>query len=337
MRFAPSEEQAQLQEVAQAFLAEHPSPAWETVVDEQGWHAIAIPEAYGGFGYGIMELSMVAQELGRSLAAVPLLPCAISASAIAAAGSEAQCARWLAPMATGARAFMAFDTRQIEVIPSGSSEWRLTGTVLAPGAAGAAFGLLVTAHGVFVVSREDLQIHPQPSLDPTRPVDRIQIDATCTEAQRLPSQAAAAALDRGLVLLAAEAVGAAEACLDESVSYAKLRTQFGKPIGTFQAIQHKCADMLLQVESARSATWYAAWAADQHADDLALAARTARAYAGDALFACAAENIQIHGGVGFTWEHSAHRYLRRARADRQLLMTPAACRAALAAHLLGEA
>ena len=141
------------------------------------------------------------------------------------------------------------------------------------------------------------------------------------------------ALEQGSAMVAAPAVGGAEATLDKAVAYAKVRQQFGKPIGSFQAIKHLCADMLVRVESARSATWYAAWALASNADDQPLATRTAKAYATDAFFACAADNIQVHGGIGFTWEHDAHLYFKRAHALRALLGHPREHRAVIARAL----
>ena len=135
----------------------------------------------------------------------------------------------------------------------------------------------------------------------------------------------------------ARGMGAAEAILEMAVDYAKVRQQFGEPIGSFQAIQHKCANMMVAVESARSAAWYAAWAVDSEADDARLAARTAKAMASQALMDCAGENIQIHGGIGFTWEHDAHLYFKRAQSTLGLLGSPQVHREAVAANLLGAA
>jgi len=150
--------------------------------------------------------------------------------------------------------------------------------------------------------------------------------------------AAAEILERTLrlaaVALAAEQVGAAQKCLDMSVEYAKLRVQFGRPIGSFQAIKHKCADMLLEVESARSAAYYAAWAAADGSDELPLLASLAKAYCSDAFANAATENIQIHGGIGFTWEHDAHLYYRRAKSTEQFLGSPSEHRELLAQRLL---
>jgi alkylation response protein AidB-like acyl-CoA dehydrogenase len=130
-------------------------------------------------------------------------------------------------------------------------------------------------------------------------------------------------LDLARIALAAEQVGAAEKCLDMSVEYAKVRQQFGRPIGSFQAIKHKCADMLMRIESARSAAFYASALASQGETDLQEAASSAKAYCSDTFFRCAAENIQIHGGIGFTWEHGAHLYFKRAKASEILLGDPA--------------
>jgi alkylation response protein AidB-like acyl-CoA dehydrogenase len=143
----------------------------------------------------------------------------------------------------------------------------------------------------------------------------------------------ARSLDLATVALCAEQVGGAQRCLDLSVAYAKQRQQFGRPIGSFQAIKHKCANMLLLVESARSAAYYAGWAAAEGEPDLPALAALAKAYGSEAYFRCAAEAIQIHGGVGFTWEYDPHLYFKRARASESLLGTPAQHRERLARHI----
>ena len=140
-------------------------------------------------------------------------------------------------------------------------------------------------------------------------------------------------LDLAAVALAAEQVGGAQKCLDMSVEYAKVRVQFGRPIGSFQAIKHKCADMLLEVESAKSAAYYAGWAAAEDSDELPVVASLAKAYCSDAYFHAAAENIQIHGGIGFTWEHDAHLYFKRAKSSELLLGDPTYHRELLAQRI----
>ncbi|MDX1691906.1 MAG: acyl-CoA dehydrogenase, partial [Acidimicrobiia bacterium] len=137
-------------------------------------------------------------------------------------------------------------------------------------------------------------------------------------------------LERAVVAVAFEQVGGAQACLDMSVAYAKVRVQFGRPIGSFQAIKHKCADMLVQVESAKSAAYYAGWAAAEDPDELHVVGPLAKSFCSEAYFFCAAENIQVHGGIGFTWEHDAHLFFKRAKTDELLFGTPAEHRAVLA-------
>ncbi len=334
MRFAPTEEQEQLQEAARGWLSDAPNPSWEQLMEEQGWPAIAIAEDFGGFGFGFVELALVSEEIGRALAPVPLLSSAgLAAGAIHTGGTQAQKTEWLGAIAEGSRAALAYEGNvRAERTESG---WHLTGTAqrVIDGSE-ANFLIVATDQGLFHV--DVWQATSTESIDPTRPLASCTFDCTVSEDARLPHGDLQQALMRGWVLQAAEAVGAAEACMDLAVEYAKVRTQFGKPIGSFQAIKHKCADLLLLVESARSATWYAAWALDAGAEDAALAARTAVAYAGDALFKCAGDSIQIHGGIGFTWEHRCHEYFRRARADQQLLGHPREHRAAIATRLLGE-
>jgi len=142
-----------------------------------------------------------------------------------------------------------------------------------------------------------------------------------------------AALNVALVVLAAEQVGGAAACLDMAVEYAKIRHQFGRPIGSFQAIKHTCADMFVAVESARSASYYAGWAASHSEEEIAVVAPLAKAYCSDAYFRCSADAIQIHGGIGFTWEHDAHLYFKRARSSEVLLGDPASHRERVALQL----
>ena len=143
-------------------------------------------------------------------------------------------------------------------------------------------------------------------------------------------QALQETLSRAVVALAFEQVGGAQQCLDMAVEYAKVRVQFGRPIGSFQAIKHKCADMLVQVESAKSAAYYAGWAAAEDPEELRIVGPLAKSYCSEAYFHCAAENIQVHGGIGFTWEHDAHLYFKRAKTDELLFGTPAQHRAVLA-------
>jgi alkylation response protein AidB-like acyl-CoA dehydrogenase len=164
-------------------------------------------------------------------------------------------------------------------------------------------------------------------MDATRRLAEIELDGVrVAAADRLgPEGSGAESLDQILrlagIALAAEQLGGAQRCLDMAVEYATVRTQFSRPIGSFQAIKHKCADMLVMVESARSAVYYAGWAAAQADDELPLLAPATQAYASEAYFHCAAENIQIHGGIGFTWEHDAHLYFKRAKASGWLLGT----------------
>jgi alkylation response protein AidB-like acyl-CoA dehydrogenase len=140
-------------------------------------------------------------------------------------------------------------------------------------------------------------------------------------------------LEKAVVALAAEQVGGAQKCLEMSVDYAKTRHQFGRPIGSFQAIKHKCADMLVQVESAKSAAYYAAWAASEDSEELPIVSPLAKSFCSEAYFFCAAENIQIHGGIGFTWEHDAHLYFKRAKSSELLFGDPAYHRSRLADRL----
>ena len=192
---------------------------------------------------------------------------------------------------------------------------------------------------LFVVPGDDVARRPLATMDTTRKQAEITLDSL-----RLPDDAMLGAegdgwpvlarvLDLASVALAAEAVGGAERSLEMAVEYAKTRVQFGRPIGSFQAIKHKCADMLLEVESAKSASAYAAWAAQEDADELAVVAPLAKSYCTEAFFHCASENIQIHGGIGFTWEHDAHLYFKRAKSTELLFGDPVYHRELLARRL----
>lgn len=366
MRFAFTEEQQTLQEVAREFLSEFSNTeavrkimetdagwdlaVWDRMTEEQGWQALVIPEEYEGWGFGPLELAAVMEEMGRAMFTSPFFATVcLAAQALIETGTETQKATWLPQIAAGSlRATLAFcepgggwrfDDIAATATQNGDG-WVLNGTkayVLDGHTAGL---ILIAARDpgttgeqglrLYLVDAqaEGLEIEAEQTLDQTRRMATLRLHDVEVDAH---SQSAGGAteiergLDRARVALAAEQVGGAEATLDMAVDYAKVRKQFGRPIGSFQAIKHKCADMLMWVESARSAALYAAWASANEPGSLTEAAAVAQATCADALFRCAGENIQIHGGIGFTWEHDAHLYFKRARASKTLLGTPRDC------------
>jgi len=356
MQFALDEDQLAFQELARKFLADRASSertraamesalgwdpeVWSELVAEQGWTALGIPEAYGGFGFGQVALAVMMEEAGRRLLCAPLFSTVyLGTSAILSCGSEDQKERWLAAIAGGElRATLAWSGG--DAAPASAANNALTGEVSHVIDGGSAELLLIPADdggglALYAVRADapGVTVTHSPSLDSTR--RRATVTLTGAAAERLPGDRAAIdrALDIARVGLAAEQLGGAEACMDMAVEYAKVREQFGRAIGSFQAIKHKCADMLLLVESARSAVWSAAWTAENDPEGLAVAAAIAQAYCSDAYFKCAAENIQIHGGIGFTWEHDAHFYFKRARASADLLGSAGWHRERIAQHL----
>ena len=347
-----SEEQELLHRTAREFLAEHATPKrarevmegpdaysaelWRRIA-ELGWTGLALPESYGGSGLGLLELVIVAENLGRVLAPVPFLPTAIAAGLLLEAGSQEQCARWLPGIARGAAlASLALagesgseELEEVQLAARRSAGgWRLDGVKGFVPDAAASDLLVVVARGeaglaLFAVPRDTpgVAVEALKSIDRLRPVYAVRFrDAALPAAARLGDGGDAGprlerALDRARVVTCAEMLGAAEKCLEDAVAYARQRTQFGRPIGAYQAIKHACADMLLDVEASRSITYYAAWAVDGGEAEAPLAAAMAKAYVGEAFRRTAAANIQIHGGAGFTWEADCHLYFKRATSD----------------------
>jgi alkylation response protein AidB-like acyl-CoA dehydrogenase len=322
--------------------------------NELGLQSLHIPEAYGGQGYSFVELVVVLEEMGRALLCAPYFASVcLAANAILNAGTEEQKAALLPGIASGETiATLAFtepsgkwDANGItmEAVPSdggadGSGGYTLDGTKMFV-LDGHTAGLIVVAarsagsdgtEGIsfFTVDGDapGLTRTALPTMDQTRKQAKLEfsgVKASLLGEEGAGWAALSKTLDQVAVCLAAEQVGGAQRCLDMSVEYAKVRIQFGRPIGSFQAIKHKCADMLLEVESSKSAAYYAASCAAERTDELPTTACLAKAYVGEAYFHAAAENIQIHGGIGFTWEHSAHLYFKRAKSSELLFGDPA--------------
>jgi len=312
---------------------------------ELGWIGLALPEALGGAGLSLIELVLVVEELGRSLTPVPFLPTVIASDAILSLGNDDQKTEWLTRIAAGrAIASLAITeargTEEPGDVEASASEsdggWRLQGEKLFVPDADVADVLVVVARtggtgesglGAFLVPRDTPGVHIEPmrSMDLLRNLHRVRFDGAALPATALLGGDRDAwprlrpVLDRARVVICAEMVGGAEKCLEDSVQYAKEREQFGKPIGVNQAIKHKCADMLFEVESAKSITYYAAWAACEDEREAPLAASMAKAYVSEAYRHASAENIQIHGGVGFTWEYDCHLFFKRAKSDESWL------------------
>jgi alkylation response protein AidB-like acyl-CoA dehydrogenase len=324
---------------------------WRAMSAELGWTALAIPEAYGGAGLGWVELCILQEEQGRRLAASPFFATvALAVPLITGAGSEAQRRALLPRIAAGelrvacalsgldgrppfAGVTATLERRGAGFALSGASDFVIHGDAAdlllvlarAPGSSGDA-GISVVA---LPAGTAGVAIEPHVMLDLTRPMSRIEFTDVAVSAEQLlgePGVVAAAvgrALDLARIALASEALGGAQYVLEMTTEYAKQRIQFGRPIGSFQAIKHRLADMMIEVEAARSAAWYAASVADEEGGELAEAAAIAKSYCCDAYFDCAANAIQLHGGIGFTWEHEAHLYFKRARATATLLGSPA--------------
>lgn len=334
---------------------------WKQMAAELGLQGLAISEAHGGQGFGFLEVGIALEELGRQLAGGPFLASAVvAAHAIAAGATAEQCAEWLPAIASGASVatLAALEasgrpgTGGIEATCSrGANGWRVSGRKVAVLDAQNADLLIVAAReagsrgdaGVSLLAvRPDvagLVVKPTDCLDLTRKLADVELadtPATLLGDAGAAAPALARALDAGAIAIAAESVGAAARCLEASVAYAKSRIQFARPIGAFQAIKHKAAEVMLELESARSAAYWSWWVAAQPnvaARDLTEAASVAKTSCNEALSRAAAENVQIHGGVGFTWEFDCHLFYRRAKVAELLFGDPTWHRARLAAQL----
>jgi alkylation response protein AidB-like acyl-CoA dehydrogenase len=369
MNFAFSEEQEELRRSVRRFLEEK-SPmtevrrlmettegfdrsVWEQMAGQLGLQALIVPEEYGGAGFGYVELIVVLEEMGAALLCAPFFSSvALAANALLASGDEAAKKDLLPRIASGESiATLAYteesgrwevDALEMTARQQGS-EWVLDGTKMFVIDGHVADLVLVaarTASGVSLFAAEGdaagLERTPLATMDQTRKQARLSfssVPARLIGEEGTAAPVLAKTLDLAAVALAAEQVGGAQRCLDMSVEYAKTRVQFGRPIGSFQAIKHKCADMLLEVESAKSAAYYAGWAAAEDSDELPVVASLAKSYCSEAYFHAAAENIQIHGGIGFTWEHDAHLYFKRAKSSELLLGDPAYHRELLAQRI----
>lgn len=371
MNFSLTDEQTMLRDMVRTFLDDK-SPMTrvrevmesESGVDEDLWVAMAelglqamhIPEEYGGAGFSLLETGIVLEELGRKVVAVPYLSSVVLAcSAVLIAGSEEQKAEILPQLGSGElRAALAiteeghsWDAADIaleatadgdSIVLHGSKSYVVDGhsahMLVVSAREGSGVSLFLVAADAPHVTRSRIE-----TMDMTRQQAQISFDGVRIPASSRLGQAGSGVAtiehiyDIGAAMMAFEQVGGAQRCLEMSVEYAKERFQFGRAIGSFQAIKHKCADMLVQIESARSAAYYAGWAAAEDPDELAIAAPTAKSYCSDAYFFCAGETIQVHGGIGFTWEHDAHLYFKRAKTSQLMLGDSAEWRAKLASRI----
>jgi len=322
MDFDLSDDQREIKRTARDLLAAR-SP-WEAVrraaeggaydaalwteLAELGWPGIAVAEEHGGQGLGAVELAVLLEELGYACAATPFLSTAAAAAAIQAEGTAEQRRRWLPGLASG-ELTAGVGTR-----------------ALAADAADAAVLVLLEGERAELVAREDADVEPLETVDPTRRYARI----TGTSGRGDPLGDGGATAQRLHAAIAAEVVGVSQRALDMTVEYVKDRKQFGVPVGAFQAVSHRCAQMLLHTETARSTAYFAAWAADADADRLPEAAALAGAAAAEGGREVTASAIQAHGGIGFTWEADVHWLYKRAQLDAALLGGPGRHRATLA-------
>ncbi|WP_369148334.1 acyl-CoA dehydrogenase family protein [Streptomyces sp. R44] len=350
----PTEEQEELRSAVRAVLARHPGEAaWRPLTEQIGVAGLAVPEEYGGAGYGACEVHVVTEELGRELSPVPYLGSAVlTVQALLASGDEEACARLLPELASGAVVGAlawaeggSWDPSAVraEATAGPGATWRISGTkehVLDGADAGLLLVAARTGAGValFEVPGDGAGVAREAAvtMDSTRAQARVELTAAegrLVGAEGEGERVLAHVLDLACTALAAEQVGAAARCLELTLAYAKERVQFGRPIGSFQAVKHRLADAYVLVESARSAALGASFAAAAGDPELSRHAAAAKSACSEAFSAVAGEMIQLHGGIGITWEHDAHRYFKRAHGSAQLFGPPTWHRARLAEEL----
>jgi alkylation response protein AidB-like acyl-CoA dehydrogenase len=276
-----------------------------TEISELGWPGIFIDEDHGGQGLGVIELVILQEELGYGLAPTPFFSNAAAGFLIQQAGSDEQKERLLPGIASGEQ------RGTVGVVTNGEA-------VLVPDADSASVIVLVDGDSATVVEADSAEIEPRDTIDSTRRFATVRANGG---GEQLGGDVQAG-VDRAEIALAAELVGVAQWAMEQAVEYAKDRKQFDRPIGSYQAVAHRCAEMMLETESSRSAVYYAGWVADNEPETAALAASMAKSYAADAGWRVTASSLQVHGGIGFTWEHDLHFFLKRARTDGHLFGSP---------------
>ena len=329
MNFDYTDDQQAIKSTAHDFLAarfkaehlrklaeagEYDDSAWNEIA-ELGWPGIFIGEEHGGQGLGVLELAILCEELGYALAPVPFLSNAAAGLVIQHAGSDDQKQRWLPGIASGK------ERGAVAYVKDGAAE-------LVADVDSASLVVVVEGGAARVVEPGDLKAERVDTIDSTRRFSRVQADTGAGE--ELEGDASGG-IDPIAVAIAAELVGVSQRAMEMAVEYAKDRQQFGRPVGVYQGVSHRCAQMLLEVESARSASLYAGWAADHEPETLPLAGAMAKAYASDAGWRVTASALQVHGGIGFTWEHDLHFFLKRAKTDGHLFGTASEHRERVAA------
>lgn len=366
MRFALSEEQDELAQAVRGLIERragsldlraattrplgYDDELWAGLAGQIGVAALAIPEEYGGAGFGLFETHVVLEQLGAALTPSPMLGSAVlAAQAVLAAAAPEDCARLLPSIAEGttigalawADTWGRWRTDGADVKASEADGWTLTGTatlvldgdsadvLLAVADTGSSLGLFEVDPSATGVTRM-----ATPAVDTTLRFSDVRFEATPAAAL---ATNAGAALERvraiGAVAVTALQVGGAQSALDRTVAYLKEREQFGRPLGSFQALKHRTADMLVAVETARSMSWAGAWAISQDTADLQLQASLAKAWCTDAFNTVAAEAVQLHGGIAITWEHDAQLYFKRAHATAQLFGAAHEHRARILEHV----
>jgi len=310
---------------------------------EQGWLGLVYPEEYGGSGLGFVDLTVLMEEMGRAVMPGPFFSTLLGGLTILEAGSAAQKKEWLPRLADGeAKATLAWtepnarwDAAGVTATARKSGRgYVLSGTKLFVPDAHLADVLVTVARlseganpedgiGLFLVPKgaSGLETKLLPTMDETRKLCEVALRDVHVDADALLAEGGGAwpalsrVINRATVALAAEMCGGAQRVLDMTTDYAKIRVAFGKPIGSYQGVKHRAADMLVEIENAKSLTYYAAWAVDERVPEAALAASMAKAYVSDAYRKAAGAAIQLHGGIGFTWEHDLHLYFKRAKSS----------------------
>ena len=290
-----------LRELAEA--GEYDSAIWDEM-RELGWAGIFVDEEYEGQGLGTVELTILMEEMGYALAPSPFLSNAAAGLVIQHAGSDEQKQKWLPGIASGET-------------PAALGELKNGRAPIVADAEDASLIVLFDCDTASVYERSAVEVEKVDTIDSTRRFAAVTANGG-GEALEGDVQSG---LDRVATAVAAELTGVAQRTMEMAVDYAKERKQFERPIGAYQAVSHRCAQMLMEVESARALTYFAAYAADSEPEELSLAASSAKAYASDAGWRVSASSLQVHGGIGFTWEHDLHFFLKRAKTDGHLFGT----------------